>query len=62
MINLNRKVKAALLCMILVLTSPVSAQTERIEQDMFENLREGDKAVVVAVHFGTTYEIGRAHV
>lgn len=56
MINLNRKVKAALLCMILVLTSPVSAQTERIEQDMFENLREGDKAVVVAVHFGTTYD------
>ncbi|MBO5025083.1 MAG: sirohydrochlorin cobaltochelatase [Bacteroidaceae bacterium] len=39
----------------LMLVCPISAQTERIEQDIFENLREGDKAVVVAIHFGTSH-------
>ena len=34
-------------------TLPTMAQTSEMEQDLFENLREGDKAVVVAVHEGT---------
>ncbi|MCD8236266.1 MAG: sirohydrochlorin cobaltochelatase [Prevotellaceae bacterium] len=41
--------------LVLLFVCPMSAQTERIEQDIFENLREGDKAVVVAVHFGTSH-------
>ncbi len=37
----------------LIPTLPTMAQTAEMEQDLFDGLREGDKAVVVAVHDGT---------
>ena len=43
----------AMLLISLVFTQPTMAQTVEMEQDLFETLREGDKAVIVAVHDGT---------
>ena len=37
----------------LIPTLPTMAQTAEMEQDLFDGLREGDKAVVVAIHDGT---------
>lgn len=42
-----------LLLTCFAVTHPAMAQTTEMEQDLFESLREGDKAVVVAVHNGT---------
>lgn len=37
----------------------ISAQTSEMEQDMFETMRENDKAVIVAVHKDATSGIGQ---
>ncbi len=41
-------------------TPAANAQTREIEQDMFENMKERDKAAVIAVHFGASTPEARA--
>lgn len=51
--------KKILQFLLLLSVSTLSfAQSTEMEQDMFENMREGDKAVVVAVHSGTKNDAG----
>ncbi len=40
------------LLLLLTLFTPISAQNTEVEQDLFESMRNADKAAVVAVHYG----------
>ncbi|MBQ9361915.1 MAG: sirohydrochlorin cobaltochelatase [Bacteroidaceae bacterium] len=47
-----------ILFFFLLLTTqlPLSAQSTEVEQDLFESMRQSDKAAVIAVHYGTCNE------
>ena len=47
-------------CMFYILTQSARAEGNIVESDLFGSLKEGEKAAVLVVHFGTTHEDTRA--
>lgn len=56
----RRRRLLALVCLFLMAAACAVAQDNKVAQDIFANLRQTDKAAVVAVHFGTSSPETRA--
>ena len=47
-------------CLLCILSQSVQAEGNFVESDLFGSLKEGGKAAVLVVHFGTTHDDTRA--